>query len=154
MMACGQDGTFVRVARAVDGRVELVAGEGDEGLESCGNAETTEDGTRVCLVAAESVELRQWPTMALVKSVSLGEGLVTNYSGVRIGGRFLVSAAFEQDDGSEDERALVFNDSLKLEDDAPAPPGMWAGRAGRDRIVTVGRDKAESRGVFVYACDV
>jgi hypothetical protein len=153
-MACGQDGTFVRVARAVDGRIELVAGEGDDGLEPCGSAETTEDGSRVCLVTGSAVELRHWPTLGPAKSVELGDGLVANYSGVRIGGRFLVSAAFEQDDGSEDERALVFGDALKLEDDAPAPPGMWAGRAGRDRIVTVGREKAESRGLFVYSCSV
>jgi hypothetical protein len=153
-MACGQDGTFVRVARAAEGKVTLVAGEGVDGLDPCGTAETIEDGTRVCLVTGDSVELRQWPTLALVKRVEVGEGLLPNYNGVRIGGRFVVSATFEQDDGAEDERALVFGDGLKLEDDAPAPPGMWAGRMGRDRVVTVSREKGESRGVFVYAFDV
>jgi hypothetical protein len=55
-MACGQDGTFVRVARAVGAALELVATEGDAGLESCGIAETTEDGGRVCLVMFDRVE--------------------------------------------------------------------------------------------------
>jgi hypothetical protein len=153
-MACGQDGTFVRVARAIEGKVTLVTGEGDDGLASCGTAEASEDGTRVCLVTGDSVELRQWPTLRLVKKIELEEGLMPNYNGVRIGGRFVVSATFEQDDGAEDERALVFGDGLKLEDDAPAPPGMWAGRLGRDRIVTISREKAESRRVFVHSCDV
>ncbi len=157
-MACGQDGTFVRVARAAGGRLDLVAGDGDLGLEPCGAAEWTEDGARVCLVTADAVELRRWPDLGRESTFELGEGLLANYNGMRMAGRFIVSATRDDEDDDEDgvpnERALVFSDTLELEDDAPGPPGMWAGRLGRDRLVTVGRDKGESRAVFVYAIEV
>jgi hypothetical protein len=155
-MACGPDGTFVRVARAAGGRLDLVEGEGDRGLEPCGVAEATDDGTRVCLVTCNSVELRRWPDLARESAFELGEELSANYNGVRLGGRFIVSATREDDDGDGDanERALVFGSTLELEDDAPAPPGMWAGRLGRDRLVTVGRGKGESRAAFVHAIEV
>jgi hypothetical protein len=152
-MACGQDGTFTRVARSGGGRLELVATAGDDGLEPCGVAGATEDGGLVCLVAAEAVETRRWPDLALATRTELDD-LVANYSGARAGERFLVSATFEDDDGSEDERALVFRDSLRREDDAPAPPGMWAGRLGRDRLVTISREKGDARALFVYAVEV
>jgi hypothetical protein len=151
-MACGQDGTFVRVARMVDGKLELVATEGDAGLEPCGVAETTDDGSRVCLVMDSRVELRRWPGLAREAAVEIEDELTANYNGVRIGGRFVVSATL-QDDGDE-ERALVLSDALRIEDDAPAPPGMWAGRLGRDRLVTIGREKGEERRGFVYAIEV
>jgi hypothetical protein len=151
-MSCAEDGTFVRVARFVEGKLELVATEGDDGLEPCGLAEATEDGGRVCLVTSDRVELRRWPTLAREAQVDIGEELSANYNGVRIGGRFIVSVT-EQEEG-EDERALVLNDALKREDQAPAPPGMWAGRLGEDRLVTVGREKGEAQKVFVYSMEV
>jgi hypothetical protein len=151
-MACGQDGTFVRVARWSGGRLELVAGEGDKGLESCGVGEAVEDGARVCLVAFDRVELRRWPDMKVESSADVSDALSANYTGVRIGGCFVVSATSE--DEGDDERALVFDDPLLQKDDAPAPPGMWAGRLGADRLVTVGRGKSEPRALFVYAVEV
>jgi hypothetical protein len=153
-MACGEDGTFVRVARVgamAAGKLELVATEGDGGLEPCGVAGATDDGGRICLVTSDRAELRRWPDMAREEHVELGEDLAASYNGVRIGGRFIVSAT-EQDEG--DERALVLSDRLVLEDDAPAPPGMWAGRLGDDRLVTVARENSESRQVFVYAIEI
>jgi hypothetical protein len=149
-MACGEDGTFVRVARFVEGRLELVAGAGDKGVDACGMAEGTEDGARVCLVAADRVELRRWPDLALDSTVPLGDDRSGNYNGVRMGGRFVVSAT-EQDDEGDDERALLFSDALTLEDDGPAPSGMWAGRLGRDRLVTIGREEGGARMAFVHA---
>ena len=151
-MACGQDGTFVRVARNVGGKLELVAGEGDEGLESCGVADTTEDGARVCLVTFDRVELRRWPDMQSLGQFDVGDEMSANYNGVRIGERFIVSATLEDD--VDEERALVLGDHLELEDDAPAPPGMWAGRLGRDRLVTISRGKDEARTAFVYGIEV
>jgi len=151
-MACGQDGTFLRVARSVAGKLELVATEGDEGIEPCGLAETTDDGSRVCLVTFDRVELRRWPGMEREALFEVDDELSANYNGVRVGGRFVVSAAV-QDDGDE-ERALVLTDALKLQDDAPAPPGMWAGRLGLDKLVTVSREKGEERRVFVYLLEV
>ena len=151
-MACGQDGTFVRVARRVEGKLELVATAGDEGLEPCGVAETTEDGGRVCLVMFDKVELRRWPGLSPDARFDVDEALASNYSGARIRGRFLVSAS-EEEDGDE-ERALVLTDALRQEDDAPAPPGMWAGRLGDDLLVTVSRGSDEPRRVFVYAIEV
>jgi hypothetical protein len=153
-MACGQDGTFVRVARLVGGRLELVPGEGDRGFEPCGIGEATDDGARVCLVASDHVELRRWPELSLDLRVDLGDERLANYNGVRIGGRFVVSATVEEDDDGEDERALVFADTLALEDDAPAPPGMWAGRLGRDRLVTISRDPHQARSTFVYGIEM
>jgi hypothetical protein len=151
-MACGEDGTFLRLARTAAGKLELVATEGDDGIEPCGAAETTEDGGRVCLVTATRVELRRWPGMGREARVEVADELSANYTGVRIGGRFIVSAT-EQDDG-DDDRALVLGDALKIEDDAPAPPGMWAGRLGLDKLVTVSRDRGEERRAFVYLLEV
>ena len=151
-MACGQDGTFVRVARMVDGKLELLATEGDAGLEPCGVAETTDDGALVCLVGDDRVELRRWPGLAREARVEIEDELAANYNGVRIGGRFIIAATL-QDDGDE-ERALVVSDALRIEDDAPAPPGIWAGRLGRDRLVTIAREKGEERRAFVYAIEV
>jgi len=151
-MACGQDGTFVRVARLVGGKLELVATKGDGGLEPCGVAEATDDGRCVCLVTDGGAELRRWPGLAREAQLELGEELAANYNGVRIGGRFIVSATDRE--GEEEERALVLTDALKLEDDAAAPPGMWAGRLGRDRLVTISREKGEERRAFVYSIEV
>ncbi len=151
-MACGQDGTFPRVARMVQGRLELVATEGDGGIEPCGVAGATEDGAHVCLVALDRVELRRWPDLAPGVRTELGDERVTNYNGVRIDRRFLVSATDPEDE--EEERALVLSDALKVEDDAAGPPGMWVGRLGKDRLVTIGREKGEERRLFVYAIEV
>jgi hypothetical protein len=151
-MACGQDGTFVRVARAVDGRLELVAGEGDGGLDPCGPAEATDDGARVCLVTLDRVELRRWPDLKRESAFDLPDGLSANYNGVRIGGRFIVSAAME--DEEDEPCALVLGDTLELVDNAPAPPGMWAGRLGPDRLVTVDPGRSGPAAAFVYAIEV
>ena len=154
-MACGQDGTFVRVARLVDGKLALVATGGDGGLEPCGLAEMTDDGARVCLVTLDRLELRRWPDLKFEAQVDLAHELVSNYNGVRIGGRFLVSATDR--DEEEEERALVLSDALNLEDDAPAPPGMWAGRLGADRLVTIARENADGGSAttaFVYLVEV
>lgn len=160
-MACGQDGTFVRVARVAGGndrngaKIELVAGEGsdgNEGLMPCGLAEATDDGARVCFVSDDAVELRRWPDLKREASYELEGDLVANYNGVRVHGRFVVSAEIADD--RDDERALVLGDTLLLEDNAPAPPGMWAGRLGRDRLVTIGPETNGSRVAYVYAIDV
>jgi hypothetical protein len=151
-MACGQDGTFVRVARMVGAKVELVTTAADGGLEPCGVAETTDDGRRVCLVTDHGVELRRWPDLAREAHMELREELAANYNGVRIGERFIVSATDREDE--EEERALVLDDALTIVDDAAAPPGMWAGRLGRDRLVTVGREQGEERRAFVYTIEV
>lgn len=151
-MACGQDGTFARVARMTAGKLELVPGEGDAGLEPSGMGELTDDGARICFVAAERVVLRRWPDMAQVAEVTLGEETAANYNGVRTGGRFVISASDEE--AAEEERALVMSDDLRLESDDPAPPGMWAGRLGRDRLVTIGRAAGDARQVYVYAIEV
>ena len=151
-MACGQDGTLVRVARMVGGKLELVPTEGDGALAPCGVAETTDDGGRLCLVTFNRAELRRWPDLARVAQADVGEELAANYNGVRIDGRFIVSATREED--GEEERALVLNDAMELEDDAPAPPGMWAGRLGKDRLVTVSRERGDERRAFVYTIEV
>jgi hypothetical protein len=150
-MACGQDGTFLRVARMVGGKLELVVTEADGGLEPSGLAETTEDGRGVCLVAFDHVELRGWPELERLASYDVEMELAANFNGVRIGGRFIVSAT--EEDG-EEERALVLDDAMHLVDDAPAPPGMWAGKLAGDRLVTIDRGKDEERTAFVYLLEV
>jgi hypothetical protein len=151
-MACGQDGTFIRVCRHVGGKVELVKGEGERGLEPCGAADATDDGALVCLVSDDHVDLRRWPDLKHEARYDVKDELSANYSGIRIEQRFVVSATFEDDE--DEERALVLKPGLVLEDDAPAPPGMWAGRLGLDRIVTISREKGDERRVFVYSMEV
>jgi hypothetical protein len=147
-MACGQDGTFLQVARMVGEKLALVVTEGDGVVEPCGLAEATDDGGRVCLVAAERVELRRWPDLVREAELELPEQLLANYNGVRVGGRFLVSAADQDKEGHE--RAVVLSDTLGLVEIAPALSGMWAGRLGKDRLVTLAREKADRRLGFVY----
>ena len=151
-MACGDEGTFLRVARMEGGKVELVPAEGEGGLEPCGVAEATDDGRGVCFVTRDRAELRHWPDLERVASHELDDALEARYSGARVGGRFVVSAK-SQDDG-DDERALVLSDAMRLEDDAPAPPGMWAGRLVGDRLVTIARGEGEEREAFVYLIEV
>ena len=151
-MACGQDGTFVRVARMVGEKLELVVTDGDGGVAPCGVAEATDDGAQVCLVMFDHAELRRWPDLTRDAEMALGEQRASNHNGVRIGGRFIVSATDREDE--EEERALVLSDALKLEDDAAAPPGMWAGRLGSNRLVTIAREKGEERRAFVYSIEV
>lgn len=150
-MACGQDGTFIQVARMSDGKLGLMVTEGESGLEPCGLAEASADGTTLCLVMADRVELRRWPDLVPVAQLEVPEALVANYCGVRAGGRLLISASDQED---AHERALVLSETLSLEDDAPALPGMWAGRLGLDRLVAVSRDQGPLRRGFVYAIEV
>jgi len=150
-MACGQDGTFIQVARMSDGKLGLTVTEGEGGLDPCGLAEASADGATLCLVMADRVELRRWPDLVPVAQLEVPEALVANYCGVRAGGRLLISAN-DQDDAHE--RALVLSEALGLEDDAPALPGMWAGRLGLDRLVAVSRDQGSLRRGFVYSVEL
>lgn len=150
-MACGQDGTFLQVGRMIDGKLGLVVTEGEGGLEPCGLAEATADGAQLCLVMADRVELRRWPDLVPSPKLEIPEALVANYNGVRVGERFLISAS-DQDDTHE--RALVLSEALELEDDAPALPGMWAGRLGPNRLVAISRDQGPLRRGFVYAVEL
>lgn len=147
-MACGQDGTFVQVGRMVRGQLGLVVTDAEEGLEPCGAVEVSDDGARVCLVAAGRVELRRWPDLLPLAQLEVPDGLVANYAGARFGGRLVISAA-EEEEGQR-ERGLVLSEALALEDDAPVPPGMWAGRLGQDKLVAIGRPMGAARAGFIY----
>ena len=146
-MACGQDGTFARVARWVSGAVVGVPNEVETGIEPAGIAEFDPDGESVCFVGERGVELRRWPRLAREARVEMPSGLVNRYSGIRLGDRVVVAATDEEEEGTD--RALVYDArTLKLLEDAPSPRGMWAGRVGADRLVSiVAAGKARHQGV-------
>lgn len=147
LMACGQDGTFARVARFDTG---VVACENalEGGAEPTGLADWNDDGERVFLIGFDGIEARTWPGLALVSQVDAPDGLILNCTGLRIGDQLAVSAADEE---TEDEpRALLYDaTTLVRNDDAPAPPGMWAGRFGDDRLVTIDRETSGTRRAFI-----
>jgi len=147
-MACGQDGTFLQVGHMVGEKLALIVTQGDAGVESCGLADATRDGARVCLVSAERVALRRWPDLVQEAELVLPEELATNYNGVRIGGRFFISA-IEEDEANE--RAVVLDEALGLVEVVSGVPGMWAGRLGANRLVTIDRAKGDTRLGYVYS---
>ena len=149
-MACGQDGTFLQVGEMVGEKLALVVTQGEGGVEPCGLADATLDGARVCLVSAEKVALRRWPDLVQEAELKLPEELATNFNGVRIGSRFFISA-IEEDE--ENERAVVLDEALGLVEVVSDVPGMWAGRLGDNRLVTIDRAKGDKRLGYVYSVE-
>ena len=109
----------------VSDKLALVVTEGDGVMEPCGLAEATDDGTRLCLVSSERAELRLWPDLVPEAVRELPEALVGNYNGVRLGGRLLVSAAEQEEEGRE--YAVVLSDTLELVEVAPGSPACGPG---------------------------
>lgn len=143
--ACGPDGTFARVARVREGRVETVPTKMDGGLEPAGLLGFSRDGARVFLAEESALRVHRWPDLEVVKTVDLGDEFVSAYAGAVVDDRVLVDGE-DAEDG--DDVVLAYDaDTLKRLPPPTAIRGaMWVGLVGERRLVTVAPKGEPARG--------
>jgi len=148
LAACGEDGTFARVAGWSGGGVEAISSALDKGGISAGFVGFSADGARVHLAEADELRTHAWPGLEELSSVELADDFVSSYSGVVLGARILVDG--EEADSAEDG-VMMFDPSATRGSmlPPPVPTGMWAGRLGADAIVTVESKGEPARGRVV-----
>lgn len=149
LAACGQEGTFARVAGFAGGPPEAIPTALDEGGIPAGMVGFSADGARVHLVEADELRTHAWPGLHELSSVELVDDVVSAYSGVVLGDRVLVDA-HDADDGALDLVVAFDRTALvgRLER-PPFPRGMWVGRLGADALVTVDASHDPARGEVV-----
>ncbi len=146
LAACGQDGTFARVAGFTDGPPIAIPTAIDGGAISAGFVGFSADGARVHLAEADELRTHAWPGLVELSSVELADDFVSAYSGVVLGDRILVDGE-DRDTGDAD--AVLQFDRTALRGVVlrpPVPSGMWVGRLGVDLLVTVEPKGDPSRG--------
>jgi hypothetical protein len=145
LAACGEEGTFARVAGWSGGGVEAIATALDAGGIAAGFVGFSADGARVHLVEADELRTHAWPGLEELSSVELADDFVSSYAGAVLGDRIYVDG--EEADAREDA-VLLFDPSATRGSlvAPPVPTGMWAGRLGADCIVTVEAKGEPSRG--------
>jgi hypothetical protein len=136
LAACGQDGTFARVVGWSGETVEAIATALDEGAVPAGFVGFSADAARVHLAEADELRTHAWPGLQELSSVQLADDFVSSYAGAVFGEHIFIDGRLE--DSDEDavmrfDRSAIRGGLMKL----PVPEGMWAGRIGRDAIVTV-----------------
>jgi hypothetical protein len=136
LAACGEEGTFARVAGFSDGEVSAIATALDAGGIPAGFVGFSADGARVHLAEADELRTHAWPGLQELSSVELADDFVSSFAGVVLGDSILIDG---QDAESSEDQVMKFDRSAivgsVLHDDVPS--GMWAGRLGTDAIVTV-----------------
>lgn len=136
LAACGQDGTFARVARHADGHVKGTWTALEGGGIPAGMVGFSPDGSRVYLAEADELRTHAWPALKELSSVQFDGDFVSSYSGALIGERILVDG---QDSETNDDAVTMFDRAATVGAflSPPVPAGMWAGRLGADLLVTV-----------------
>jgi len=154
LAACGEDGTFARVARwsAGDNRLEAVPTALDDGSIPAGFVGFSTDGTRVHLAEADELRTHAWPGLQELSSVEYQDDFVSSFAGAILGERILVDG---EDSEAHEDAAMVFDMSALRGRLAfpPVPAGMWAGRLGADALVTVEAKGEPSRGRVIRIAD-
>lgn len=149
LAACGQHGTFARVAGFADGPPEAVPTALDGGSVPAGFVGFSADCARVHLVEADELRTHAWPGLEELSSVELGDDFVSSYSGAVLGHRVFVDG--HDGETGDFDAAMVFDRSglrgVIAKD--PVPKGMWVGRLGVDMIVTVEAQGEPARGLVV-----
>ncbi len=140
LAACGQDGTFARVAGWSDGPPIAISTSLDDGGQSAGLVGFSADSSRVHLAEANHLRTLAWPGLEQLSSVELANEFFSNYGGVVLGERVLVDG--EMDDGKSDvaEDAVMLFDHTGIRGrrlKPPVPTGMWVGKLGEDAVVIV-----------------
>jgi hypothetical protein len=137
LAACGQDGTFARVAGFTDGPPVEVKTALDDGSMSCGLVGFSMDAARVHLVEDFALRTHAWPGLEELSNVELADEFASTYSGIVTAQGIFVDGT--DADSGEGDVVMSFDDAaltgtvLK----PPFPTGMWAGRLGADCLVTV-----------------
>ncbi|HSO36042.1 MAG TPA: hypothetical protein VLT33_26120 [Labilithrix sp.] len=145
LAACGEDGTFARVAGWSGGGVEAIATTLDEGGIPAGFVGFSGDVVRVHLAEADELRTHAWPGLEELSSVELADDFVSSYSGVVLGDRILVDG---EDAETREDAVMLFDRSATRGAllPEPVPTGMWAGRLGSDLLVTVEAKGEPARG--------
>jgi hypothetical protein len=148
LAACGEDGTFARVAGWSGGGVEAIVTTLDKGGIPAGFVGFSSDGLRVHLAEADELRTHAWPGLEELSSVELADDFVSSYAGAVLGDRIFVDG--EEADSREDavmmfDRSATQGTLLPF----PVPIGMWAGRLGTGAIVTVEAKGEPARGRVV-----
>ncbi|MCB9628705.1 MAG: hypothetical protein H6725_15140 [Sandaracinaceae bacterium] len=137
LAACGQDGTFARVAGWSDGPPVSVSTALDSGASPAGFAGFSSDGTRVHLVEDAELRTHAWPDLTELSAAALADDFTSSYVGVVVGDLILLDG--HDADTETEDRVMIFDRSALRGAvvPEPAPPGMWVGRLGADLLITV-----------------
>lgn len=136
LAACGEEGSFARVVGFAGDVVSAVPGALDAGAVAAGFVGFSADGARVHLVEADELRTHAWPTLHELSSVPLADDFVSSFSGAVLGSDIYVDG---EEAESQEDAVMLFDRSAigGAVLPSPAPSGMWAGRLGREAIVTV-----------------
>lgn len=137
LAACGQDGTFARVAGHTGEAPVAIPTELDSGSVPSGFVGFSADGARVHLVEADELRTHAWPGLHELSSVELDADFVSAYSGVVMGDRILLDGHDEET--GEFDSVMIYDRSAIRGGVAkpPFPEGMWVGRLGEDALVSL-----------------
>jgi hypothetical protein len=145
LAACGQDGTFARVAGWSDGPPIEVPTVLDKGSPSAGFVGFSADSARVHLVEADALRTHAWPSLDELASIALPGHFTSSYSGIVMGDRIVIDG--EDPETGEDSVMVYDRSALRgVVANKPVPTGMWVGKLGTDALVTVESKGNPSRG--------
>lgn len=136
LAACGQDGTFARVAGFTDGPPVALGTALDAGAAPAGFVGFSLDGARAHFAEDEALRTHSWPGLIELSSVPFADEFASAYSGIVLRDRILVDG---NDVDTEDDDVMSFDRTgvLGMREKPPVPSGMWVGRLGQDLLLTV-----------------
>ena len=143
LAACGEEGTFARVAGWSDGPPVAIETALDQGSVPAGFVGFSSDGARVHLAEADELRTHAWPGLETLSSAPFADEFVSSYSGAVIDSLIFVDGEIDEED------AVMMFDRSALKGAVVAPPaprGMWVGRLGGSAIVTVEAKGDPARG--------
>jgi len=146
LAACGEDGTFARVAGWSGGPPVAIPTALDEGAASAGFVGFSADGARVHLADPDELQTYAWPELGKLSSTAFEDDFVANYSGAVLDSLVFVDGELDVDDARTDAVMMFDASGRKGALVSPAPPGMWVGRLGPNAIVTVDAKGDPTRG--------
>jgi hypothetical protein len=152
LAACGEDGTFARVARWSNDRLEALKTALDDGSIPAGLVGFSTDGARLHLAEADELRTHAWPGLQELSSVEFADDFVSSFAGAILGERILVDG---EDSEAREDAVMVFDTTALRGKLAfpPVPAGMWAGRLGEAMLVTVDAKGEPSRGRVLRIAD-
>lgn len=137
LAACGEDGTFARVAGWSDGPPVAIETALDHGGASAGFVGFSSDGARLHLAEPDELQTFSWPDLAKLSSTPFEDDFVSSYSGVVIDSLIFVDGDLDLDAEAKDAVMMFDASARKGSLVGAAPSGMWAGRIGTNAIIVV-----------------
>ena len=112
LAACGQDGTFARIAGWSDGPPVAVTTALDEGASPAGFVGFSSDGARVHVAEYDVLRTHAWPTLIELSTAPLADDFACSYTGVVIGDLILLDG-HDADTESEDMLMLFDRSAVR-----------------------------------------